>query len=108
MKRDKQRKNYGFGNHLKYAGEQALRLVFGQGRFATRAAHAARWGRFCAWLKIRGIKDARVVTTAIFMDYANHLGGLVEAGAMEIAYAQNIISSCNVVLSCLRGDHLIR
>ena len=44
---------------MAWAGKNALADRYGEGRYATRAAHAERWQRFVAFAREAGIRDAR-------------------------------------------------
>jgi len=102
------RRNYGYGKTLVWAGKNALRDRYGEGHFGTRAAHAARWTKFAAYAKSQTIKDAREVTEAMLQAYGTRLARQVKAKEMAVHYAQNLLSTVNVVLEALRGDRRIR
>jgi len=101
-------RNFGYGKKLDWAGKNALADRYGDGHYATRAAHVERWGRFVSYLKEKGIKDARAVTREMITTYGAYLAGQVESGAMAVTYAQNLLSSVNVVLETMRGDRQLR
>ncbi len=101
-------RNFGFGKQIGWAGREALREAFGDGHYATVAAHSARWNRFTSWLRGRGIDDACSITLSALQDYADEIKNGVESGDIKVAYAQNLLSSVNVVLESLRGDRQIR
>jgi hypothetical protein len=101
-------RNYGFGKSFAWAGKNALKGRYGHGHFATRAAHAARWTKFAAFAKSHGIRDVRDVTDDLFRAYASALAAHVETKTMSVRYAQNLVSSVNVVLGAMRGDRRIR
>jgi hypothetical protein len=101
-------RNFGFGKQIGWAGREALREAFGHGHYATVAAHSARWNRFTSWLRGQGIDDACSITLSALQDYADEIKNGVESGAIKVAYAQNLLSSANVVLESLRGDRQIR
>lgn len=100
-------RNFGYGKQLAYAGFKALQDRY-QGRFATVAAHADRWKHFASFVKNSGVHDARDVTRALVERYGAELRGQVTDGEMSVRYAQNLLSTVNVVLSALRGDQTIR
>jgi len=102
------RRNYGYGKTLAWAGKNALRDRYGEGHFGTRAAHAARWAKFAAYAKSQTIKDAREVTEAMLQAYGARLAQQVKAKEMAVRYAQNLLSTVNVVLEALRGDRRLR
>lgn len=101
-------RNFGYGKQMEWAGRQALRDRYGNGHYGTVAGHAERWRQFAAWCRDeRQIRDARAVDGGIVQDYGNSLGDKVAAG-MSPAYAQNLLSSVNVVLQAMRGDRQVR
>jgi hypothetical protein len=97
-------RNFGYGKKMDWAGKNALADRYGDGHYATRAAHIERWGQFVSYAKADGIKDARAVTREVIRTYGTYLAGQVRSGKMTVAYAQNLLSSVNVVLETLRGD----
>lgn len=103
------RRNFGYGKQMDWAGKQALRESYGNGRYATVAGHTERWRQFVAWCRReRGIRDARKVNRRTVNAYGTHLADKVTEKSMSVSYAQNLLSSVNVVLESLRGDRLIR
>jgi predicted Zn-ribbon and HTH transcriptional regulator len=98
-------RNYGYGKNIQWAGKNALKDRYGEGHYGTVAAHAERWQRFVNFLKSDcRTKDARDITQYHIEQYGQHLKQQVNAGSMKVAYAQNLLSSVNVVLSVLRSD----
>lgn len=97
-------RNFGFGKQMAFAGTQAIKDRFVAGHFASVATHAARWAQFAQWLKDNGIRDARDITKAVIEDYGKYLKGHVLEDEMKVAYAQNLLSTVNVILSQMRGD----
>lgn len=97
-------RNFGYGKQLEFAGRQAIKDRFVQGHYATVATHSERWAQFSRWAKDHEIKDARDVTRETIEAYGKDLKADVLEGEMKVAYAQNLISSVNVVLSQMRGD----
>lgn len=102
------KRNFGYGKQLAWAGKQALVDRYGCGHYATRAAHAERWARFAAFAKEHGVSDARRIDPAVIRAYANHLKFDVDRQRMKVAYAQNLLSTVNVVLETMRGDRAVR
>jgi hypothetical protein len=100
-------RNFGFGRQIAYAGHRALETIY-QGHFATVAAHSNRWRQVSQWCREQGIRDAREISLGVLHVYAEDLADQVEQGEMAVAYAQNLLSTCNVVLSALRGDRSVR
>jgi hypothetical protein len=101
-------RNFGYGKSFAWAGKNALRDRYGQGHFGSQAAHAARWRQFVEFAKQTDIRDARNVTREFVQDYASSLAAQVESGSMSIRYAQNLVSTVNVVLETMRGDRELR
>ncbi len=98
------KRNYGYGKQLAWAGKQALADYYGSGKFGTRATHEERWQQFVSFLKHEGIKDARHIRLQAIENYATHLRQLVEQEEMKVAYAQNLLSTVNVVMEAMRKD----
>ena len=103
-------RNFGYGRQLSYAGQQALRDLFGGGHYATVKAHSDRWQAFVRWCRSEdgpGFNDARQIDRQTLLDYAGHLRQQVEQGAIGIATAQNRLSSVNRTMAALRGDQSV-
>ena len=98
------KRNYGYGKQLAWAGKQALADYYGSGKFGTRATHEERWQQFVSFLKHEGIKDARHIRLQAIENYGTHLRQLVEQEEMKVAYAQNLLSTVNVVMEAMRKD----
>ncbi len=99
-------RNYGYGKALAWAGKNALKDRYGEGHYGTVAAHMERWKCFVNFLKGKcDIKDARDIEKEHIAHYGYYLKQQVKAGTMKVAYAQNLLSSVNVVLSILRSDN---
>jgi hypothetical protein len=108
MKKVGGHRNFGYGKQMDWAGRQALRDRYGNGHYGTVAGHAERWRRFATWCRDeREIRDAQSVDTNIVEDYGRSLNKEVAAG-MSPAYAQNLLSTVNVVLESMRRDQRIR
>jgi len=45
------RRNFGYGRQLSYAGPQALKDLFGGGYYGTVKAHSDRWQTFVRWCR---------------------------------------------------------
>ncbi len=102
------RRNFGYGKQMAWAGKNALADRYGEGRYATRATHAGRWQRFVAFAREAGIRDARQVDRELVTAYGRHLADQVRQGEMTVSYAQNRLSTVNVVLEAMRGDRQLR
>lgn len=101
-------RNFGYGKQMAWAGKQALRDRYGNGHYGTVTGHAERWRQFVVWCREeRQIHDARDVDTDIVRDYGASLRDKVDTG-MSPAYAQNLLSSVNVVMEAIRDDRQIR
>jgi len=108
MKKAGGHRNFGYGKQMAWAGKQALKDQYGNGHYGTVTGHAERWRRFVLWCRDEhGIRDARLIDRELVQDYGKSLGEKVDAG-MSPAYAQNLLSSVNVVLQAMRGDRQIR
>ncbi len=101
-------RNYGYGKQLAWAGKNALTDIYGQGHFSTRATHVERWCQFVSYLKGLHIKDARQIERETITHYAEHLKIQVDGGQASVAYAQNLLSTVNVVLAAMRKDTLLK
>lgn len=103
------RRNFGYGKRMEWAGKQALRDRYGNGRHGTTAGHAGRWRRFVAWCRDEyEIRDARSVDRDVVQRYGQSLASKVAADELAVSYAQNLLSTVNVVLETMRGDRQIR
>ena len=101
-------RNFGYGKQMAWAGKQALRDKYGNGHHGTVNSHAERWRQFVVWCREeRQIRDAREVDTDVVREYGSSLRDKVNAG-MSPAYAQNLLSSVNVVMEAMRDDRQIR
>lgn len=108
MKRVGGHRNFGYGKQMAWAGKQALRDRYGNGHYGTIISHAERWRQFVTWCRDeRQIRDAQFVDTSVVQDYGKSLRDKVDAG-MSRAYAQNLLSSVNVVLQAMRDDRQVR
>lgn len=88
-----------------FAVKNALKDRYGDGKFATRAAHEARFKHFANYIKAEGINDLRKVDGSSITRYSETITNLVNAGDMKVAYAQNLLSTVNVVMQQMRGDN---
>ena len=103
------RRNFGYGKQMEWAGKQALRDRYGNGHYGTAASHAERWRQFVSWCRDeRGIRDANSVDKGIVSEYGQELAEKVATDQLSTAYAQNLLSTVNVVLEAMRGDRRIR
>ncbi len=100
-------RNYGYGKKLAWAGKNALADRYGEGHFSTRATHEERWSQFAGFLKQEGINDARKIDWSVIERYVEYLRTLVHSEDMKVAYAQNLLSTVNVVLETMRKDKVL-
>lgn len=101
-------RNYGYGKQLRWAAKNALSDRYGAGHYGTRASHEARWMPFVHFLKSEfGIKDARDIDKTPIAAYVKYLAQQVQSQTMKVAYAQNLLSTVNVVLSTMRKDTML-
>jgi hypothetical protein len=102
-------RSFGWGNQIDYAAHQALYDYYGRGHYGTVAAHTRRWGQFCVWLQAEfGVRDATEITRAMIEGYSKALGERVQEDLVAVSYAQNLLSTINVVLEAMRGNRDIR
>lgn len=104
-------RNFGYGRQLSYAGQQALKDMFGGGHYGTVKAHSDRWRAFVKWCRSEagpGVNDARQIDREVLSDYAAYLRGLVEHDDLAISTAQNRLSSVNRTMAALRGDQYVK
>ena len=109
MRKTNSDRNFGYGKQMAWAGKQALRANFGDGRYNTVGSHAERFRHFATWCKEeRQIRDATRISREDVEDYCRSLAEKVDAEELKVSYAINLISSVNVTLSSLRGDDKLR
>lgn len=104
-------RNFGYGRQLSYAGPQALKDMFGGGRYGTVKAHCDRWQAFVKWCRSEqgpGINDSRQIDRKVLADYAAYLRDLVRRGDLTVSTAQNRLSSVNRTMAALRGDQYVK
>jgi len=101
-------RNFGFGKQMAWAGKNALASRYGDGHYGTQAAHGERWQQFCDYAREQDIRDVRQVTEALVTAYGQELQQQVAVAEMAVSYAQNLLSSVNVVLEAIRGDSQVR
>ncbi|MHC5127174.1 integrase domain-containing protein [Pseudomonas inefficax] len=104
-------RNFGYGRQLSYAGPQALKDMFGAGRYGTVKAHGDRWQAFVKWCCSEqgpGINDARQIDRKVLADYAAYLRDVVKSGDLAVSTAQNRLSSVNRTMAALRGDQYVK
>ena len=78
-----------------------------RGTLVPRATHEERWNQFASYLKNEGINDARKITPTVLEQYGDRLRTLVNSEEVSVAYAQNLLSTVNVVLQTMRKDKVL-
>ena len=102
-------RNFGYGKKITWAAKNALNDRYGTGHFSTQASHEWRWKIFADYLKTEcGIKDARDIDQGALEKYGGYLKQQVQTKSMAVAYAQNLLSTVNIVLETMRKDTLLR
>lgn len=69
-------RNFGYGRQLSYAGQQALKDLFGGGHYGTVKAHSDRWQAFVRWCRSADgprFNDARQIDRHTLLNYAEYL-----------------------------------
>lgn len=110
FKRNRKKRNFGLGHQPGFAAKTALAQAYGgDSHFYTRFTHHARFTNWLAWLSELDppIRDLRKVTRDHAVAYAEHLAKAVTTGDVEVAYAQNLISTVNTVMRAVRLDREI-
>ena len=100
------KRNFGYGRRLPYAALSALHDYFGHSsQYQTQHTHHARFKTFANWLfEQHGIRDARLITQRHIQGYGDYLLSMVTNGFYTVSYAQNLLSTLNVVMRCMRHD----
>src|SRR5690554_5187987 len=108
--RNKNKRNFGLGHKPGYAAKIALAQAYGEDdHHNSRFTHHARFEHCLKWLSKLDppIRDLRKITLAHAVGYAETLANSVLSGDMEVSYAQNLISTVNVVMRAVRQDKAI-
>ena len=100
-------RNFRYGHQFGWAARQALIERYGDGHFGTVQAHADRFKKFVQFCRPMGVRDAREVSLLTVESYGQYLVDLVSDGELAVSYAQNLLSSINVVMTSFRGDRVI-
>lgn len=100
------KRNYGYGRRLGYAALSALHDHYGHNdHHQTKHTHHMRFQNFARWLReYYQIRDAREIKKEHLLAYGEHLLEAVKDQAYSVAYAQNLLSTVNIVIRCLRHD----
>lgn len=107
LKRNRKKRNFGLGHQPAFAAKVALTQAYGEaGHFYTRFTHHARFKNLLVWLSELDppIRDLREITREHAVVYSEHLAEAVASGNMEVAFAQNLISTVNTVMRAVRLD----
>lgn len=103
----KTKKNFGDGRQAKFAGKRAIRRHLHQ-QPASAVAHITRWKVFCKILyELFRIIDVCKVDNLILSKCAFYLRKKVAQGEYSVSYAQNVLSTANVVLRLMRRDKAV-
>ena len=106
-RRFESRRNYGYGKQLEFAVKNALGCRYGGGHYSSTATHITRFRPAAAFFRAAGIKDARDIDSALVQRYAKSVATRVGQEEIGLQYAQNLISTVNVVLSTMRGNRAL-
>ena len=100
-------RNFGMGSRdMAWAGDIALKTKSGLS-FSGISTISERWGEFCKWAQVEGIKKMENVTRETLIKYGNMLASKVLSGEFSAATAQNYVSAANRVMEIARGDRLV-
>ena len=97
-------RNYGWGSRdMSVAGRNAMQET--NASFATIATTIERFEQFKQFAKNEGVGRMERVDSELVRDYGSQLAERVERGELSTAYAQNLVSSVNTVMSATtRGE----
>ena len=104
------KRNFGLGRNVKFAVKTALAESYGANdHYPTRFIHHSRFLAFTDWLSNLDppVKDLRKIKQEHALEYGEMLAELVNSGEMAVSYAQNLLSSINVVMRTVRLDQAI-
>jgi hypothetical protein len=104
------KRNFGFGHKPGYSAKVALAKMFGAtDHYYTRHTHYVRFLHLLSWLSSLdpAVKDLRRITLELVMTYAASLAAAVQNNEMRVSYAQNLLSTVNIVLLAVRQDRKI-
>lgn len=106
MNRNRDSRNFGFGKRMDFAVHTALLDRHGSGhQFATVAAHKNRMRPFLVYVCEADVKDLRQAERPLVLAYAQHVADRVADELLAPKTGKNRISTVNVVLGHMRGDH---
>lgn len=100
------KRNYGYGRRLGYAALSALHDHYGHdNHHQTKNTHHRRFANFINWIREKyKVRDARKIEKSHILAYAKKLLEAVKNKTCSVAYAQNLLSTVNTVIRCLRHD----
>jgi hypothetical protein len=105
--RNIKKRNFGLGHQPGYAAKMALAQAYGENdHHYSRFTHHSRFEHCLKWLSKLDppIRDLRKITLAHAVEYAETLANSVRSDHMGVSYAQNLISTVNVVMRAVRQD----
>jgi site-specific recombinase XerD len=87
------------------AGQYACNAAATRGEmsYSTAATVGERWGQFVEWAREQGINKMEAIDRDAVIEYGRELAERVSAGEMSPAYAQNLVSAVNSVMSIATG-----
>jgi site-specific recombinase XerD len=87
------------------AGQYACNAAASRGEmsYSTAATVGERWGQFVEWAREQGINKMEAIDRDAVIEYGRELAERVSAGEMSPAYAQNLVSAVNSVMSIATG-----
>ncbi|EMP56951.1 site-specific recombinase, phage integrase family protein [Marinobacter santoriniensis NKSG1] len=104
------KRNLGLGRNADHAVKKALRESYGgDAHYSSRFTHYSRFLAFIDWLLDLDppVKDLRKITLEHALGFGAQLAEFVNSAQMEVSYAQNLLSTINVVMRAVRLDQAI-
>lgn len=95
------KRNRGYGKHIEFACKNVIRERYCGGHFASTQTHVARLRPFLRFLKQVDIADLGDIRSTHIEEYALEVGTWVEEEVISVAFAQNLLSSVNVLAASL-------
>lgn len=99
-----QKPNFGYGRTLSHAVKQALISEYGFGCYGTRKTHEGRFKIFIEHLSHYNVDDTRNVTIEHTEAFAQRIQLDFQSGNMCLSYANNMISSVNIIMRIFRRN----
>jgi len=94
--------NYGLKSRdAAKAGQFSLNAAAREGTmsYSTAATVGERWAQFVEWAREEGAKWMEDYSREMVVEYGQELAEKVEAGEISAAYAQNLVSAVNTVMT---------